>query len=92
MNQTNPSIQCSVSNCTYHANNHCTLNEIKVGCTTPNATSCASTECASFKMGPAIRVPLNTRAGYEHAPIEPGARKGCADREWSGLHRRNHDA
>ena len=46
MNQTNPSIQCSVSNCTYHANNHCTLNEIKVGCTTPNATSCASTECA----------------------------------------------
>ena len=22
-----------------------------------------------------LRVPLNTRAGYEHAPIEPGARK-----------------
>ena len=51
MNQTNPSIKCSVNSCTYHADNHCTLNEIKVGCTTPNVADCTSTECASFKLG-----------------------------------------
>ena len=26
-------------------------NEIKVGCCEPNATKCASTECASFQLG-----------------------------------------
>ena len=47
MNQTpNNSIKCSVTNCDY-----CTLNEIKVGCCEPNATKCASTECASFQLG-----------------------------------------
>ena len=51
MNQTNPSIKCSVNSCTYHADNHCTLNEIKVGCCDSSATSCASTECASFQLG-----------------------------------------
>ena len=51
MNQTNPSIKCSVNSCTYHADNHCTLNEIKVGCTTPNVADCTSTECASFNLG-----------------------------------------
>ena len=51
MNQTNPSIKCSVNSCTYHADNRCTLNEIKVGCATPNVADCTSTECASFKLG-----------------------------------------
>lgn len=51
MTQTNPSIKCSVSSCSYHAGNHCTLNEIKVGCTTTNVSDCACTECASFKLG-----------------------------------------
>ena len=51
MNDTNPSIKCSVSSCCYHAGNHCTLNEIKVGCTTNNVADCTATECASFKLG-----------------------------------------
>jgi len=54
MNQTpNNSIKCSVTNCAHHCNgqNYCTLNEIKVGCCEPNATKCASTECASFQLG-----------------------------------------
>ncbi len=51
MNETNPSIKCSVSSCSYHSGNHCTLNEIKVGCTTSNVCDCTSTECASFKLG-----------------------------------------
>ena len=49
MNQTNPSIKCSVTGCAHHAQNHCTLNEIKVGCSTTQATNCACTECDSFK-------------------------------------------
>ena len=54
MNQTpNNSIKCSVTNCAHHCGgqNYCTLNEIKVGCCEPNATKCASTECASFQLG-----------------------------------------
>lgn len=54
MNKTpNTSIKCSVSNCAYHCSgkNFCSLNEIKVGCCDTNATSCASTECASFELG-----------------------------------------
>ena len=51
MAQTNPSIRCSVDSCTYHADNHCTLNEIKVGCCCTNVSDCESTECASFKLG-----------------------------------------
>ncbi|WP_297202171.1 DUF1540 domain-containing protein [uncultured Flavonifractor sp.] len=54
MNQTpNNSIKCSVSNCAHHCGgqNYCTLSEIKVGCCEPNATKCASTECASFQLG-----------------------------------------
>ena len=49
----NPSIKCSVSSCAYHNSQQCacTLNEIKVGCCEPNATKCASTECASFQLG-----------------------------------------
>ena len=31
MNQTNPSIKCSVNSCTYHKDQRCTLNEIQVG-------------------------------------------------------------
>lgn len=50
--KSNPSIACSVSSCTYHSKgqNHCTLNEIKVGCCDPQVTDCASTECASFEL------------------------------------------
>ena len=54
MNQTpNNSIKCSVTNCAHHCGgqNYCTLHEIKVGCCEPNATKCASTECASFQLG-----------------------------------------
>ena len=48
----NNSIKCSVSSCAHHCDdkNYCTLHEIKVGCCTPGATSCASTECASFEL------------------------------------------
>ena len=31
MNQTNPSIKCTVNSCSYHKDQHCTLNEIQVG-------------------------------------------------------------
>ncbi len=51
MNQTNPSIKCSVEGCKHHAQNHCTLGEIKVGCSSANANCCASTECDSFQAG-----------------------------------------
>ena len=54
MNQNHkPSIKCSVSSCAHHCEgqNYCTLNEIKVGCCDSSATSCASTECASFQLG-----------------------------------------
>ena len=49
----NPSIKCTVSSCanqngTQHT---CTLDEIKVGCTTSEVSNCAATECASFKLG-----------------------------------------
>ncbi|MEQ2444216.1 DUF1540 domain-containing protein [Pseudoflavonifractor intestinihominis] len=49
----NPSIKCSVSSCAYHNSQQCacTLNEIKVGCTTSNVADCTATECASFKLG-----------------------------------------
>ena len=48
--QTNPSIKCSVNSCTYHKNQHCTLNEIQVGCCCGNVTDCEGTECASFRL------------------------------------------
>ena len=49
--QTNPSIKCSVNSCTYHKNQHCTLNEIQVGHTQTNVGDPKETECASFKLG-----------------------------------------
>ena len=53
LNQTNPSIRCSVDSCTYHRDHHCTLNEIQVGCTAGSAqpTNCKETQCASFQAG-----------------------------------------
>lgn len=55
MNQTNTnhSIKCSVSSCAYHngKQGYCTLDEIKVGCTTKDVADCACTECASFRLG-----------------------------------------
>lgn len=49
----NSSIKCSVSTCAHHCDdkNYCSLNEIRVGCCDPMVTDCASTECASFRMG-----------------------------------------
>ncbi len=53
----NRSIQCSVSNCSYHCadENYCTLNEIRVGAVAGSAhpTDCKETECASFRTGTA---------------------------------------
>ena len=51
----NPTIKCSVDTCAHHSagDNLCTLSEIRVGCTCADATRCESTECASFKLGPA---------------------------------------
>lgn len=49
--RTNPSIRCSVSSCTHHRDQHCTLNEIRVGCTKSDACTCEATECASFQLG-----------------------------------------
>ncbi len=51
LNQTNPSIRCSVDSCTYHRDHHCTLNEIQVGCTQNNVGNCKETQCASFQLG-----------------------------------------
>lgn len=51
MEQTNPSIRCSVNSCTYHKDQHCTLNEIQVGCCQSNVGKAGETECASFKLG-----------------------------------------
>ena len=49
----NTSIKCSVSNCAYHtgAGSCCSLDSIKVGCTSSNPTKCEGTECVSFKLG-----------------------------------------
>lgn len=48
----NSSIACTVTSCAHHckAQQYCTLNEIKIGCCDPKATSCTSTECDSFKL------------------------------------------
>ena len=53
MENTNPSIKCTVGSCAYHNNQAqaCTLKEIKVGSCGTNAGSCTDTECASFKLG-----------------------------------------
>lgn len=49
----NSAIGCTVSSCAHHCKDreYCTLNAIKVDCCDPKVTGCASTECASFKMG-----------------------------------------
>ena len=46
MDQVNQNIRCSVNNCAYHACNqdYCTLQAIKVGCSTAQPTSCGCTE------------------------------------------------
>ena len=46
------SIKCSVSNCSYHAQekNYCTLNEIQVGTHESNPTMVECTDCQSFKV------------------------------------------
>jgi len=46
----NPSIQCVVEECKYHANNadYCTLDSIRVTSTTKNSQTSEDTECGSF--------------------------------------------
>ena len=51
LNQTNPSIRCTVNSCTYHKDQHCTLNEIQVGCCQSKVDCCQDTKCASFQLG-----------------------------------------
>ena len=49
----NTAIGCTVTDCAHHCKEkqYCSLNEIKVGCCDSTVTNCASTECASFKLG-----------------------------------------
>lgn len=49
----NTSIRCSVSSCAYHNGPHncCSLDSIKVGCSTSTPSQCEGTECDSFKLG-----------------------------------------
>ncbi|MEY8338349.1 DUF1540 domain-containing protein [Lachnospiraceae bacterium 62-35] len=46
----NPCIECSISNCAYHAQNenYCTLDKIKVGTHEANPTMKECTDCESF--------------------------------------------
>ena len=48
----NPSIECSINNCRYHAQsvNYCTLNKIKVGTHESNPTQVECTDCESFEL------------------------------------------
>ena len=48
--ETNPSIQCVVSECKYHANSsdYCTLDRIKVSRNEQVSQKSADTECGSF--------------------------------------------
>ena len=42
-------IQCNVSNCKYNSSHNCSLTDIVVGNTTPQACCKADTECDSFE-------------------------------------------
>lgn len=50
VNGKNESIQCTIKNCTYHAQNenYCTLDTIKVGTHEMNPTQKECTDCESF--------------------------------------------
>lgn len=50
MSEKNPSIECSVNSCSYHAQseNYCTLDKIKVGTHETNPTQKECTDCNSF--------------------------------------------
>ena len=51
LNQTNPSIKCTVNSCSHYKDQRCTLNEIQVGHCQNSVCDCKETECASFKLG-----------------------------------------
>ena len=51
LNQTNPSIRCTVNSCSYHKDQRCTLNEIQGGCDQSTVGSCQETQCVSFQLG-----------------------------------------
>ncbi|MCL2576588.1 MAG: DUF1540 domain-containing protein [Defluviitaleaceae bacterium] len=43
-------INCSVKGCNYNdQDNHCTLTDITVGCSTSTPHECCDTECDSFE-------------------------------------------
>jgi hypothetical protein len=45
-------INCNVNNCKFNDHqNHCTLSDIKVGCSTSAPHDCCDTECDSFQEG-----------------------------------------
>lgn len=50
VNGKNESIQCTIKNCTYHAENadYCTLDKILVGTHEANPTQKECTDCESF--------------------------------------------
>ena len=49
--KSNPSICCTVQQCTYHCgkDDHCTLNTIRVGTHEKEPCTCACVDCESFK-------------------------------------------
>jgi len=52
MLEKNNCIECSVCNCSHHADNmnYCTLDKIKVGTHEANPTQVECTDCQSFQM------------------------------------------
>ena len=52
MEKSNSSIKCTVTNCAFNntADQHCTLNTIKVGTSGALATKPEGTECDSFEL------------------------------------------
>lgn len=48
---TNSSIRCSVDTCRHYSQDHCTLDQIKVGTKGMRAKEAAGTECDSFHAG-----------------------------------------
>lgn len=52
MSEKNPSIECSVNNCSYHAQSedYCTLHKIKVGTHESNPQEKECTDCDSFEL------------------------------------------
>lgn len=52
LNEKNPSIGCTVTSCSHHAQseNYCTLNKIQVGTHEPEPKKSECTDCESFDL------------------------------------------